>query len=526
MGTNVSKLAVVVSADSSGFAGGLAPARAGLDGLKQSAAGAESALGGLTGILAGVGVAAVALEAFKYGFGEFTEKEDAIAQLNARLKSTGEAAGFSSEQLRGMADDLQQINGVGDEATIGAQQLLLSFTSIKGDVFKEALLAAEDLSAGMGTDLKGSVMQLGKALQDPTAGLASLHRVGVAFTDSQKEQIKTLQASGDIMGAQRIMLAELATEFGGSAAAKAQTLTGRIAALKAEFGDVAGEIFSVFVPALKSIADAGKLVAGFINAHIEQFQALAAGLLWPVTMLGKVAGLFGDSGAAAADAKTHFDATKATLSATAAASEDTAKAQEKLAESVKTTTDHLQLSVDTFGMSTHAAEAYKLKIAGATVEQLAQAEALAKTLDGLEKQKKAWEELQSAAKKYIDDIKTPYEKLAETLDKINELERAGLLTADQATRASTKAADDLRRGDAKREKKLEAASRDRGGIGAEKLGTFERRFTAGFTAENGPIADQQLKEMKKTAKATERTAKATEKLAGATGTPVATDVGA
>lgn len=61
--------------------------------------------------------------------------------------------------------------------------------------------------------LSNQAIQLGKALNDPIIGMGALRKVGVAFTEAQKEQIKTLQESGDLMGAQKIILNELGNEF-------------------------------------------------------------------------------------------------------------------------------------------------------------------------------------------------------------------------------------------------------------------------------------------------------------------------
>jgi len=41
-----------------------------------------------------------------------------------------------------------------------------------------------------------------------------LTRVGVVFTQAQKDQITALMKSGDTIGAQKVILAELNTEFG------------------------------------------------------------------------------------------------------------------------------------------------------------------------------------------------------------------------------------------------------------------------------------------------------------------------
>ena len=94
----------------------------------------------------------------------------------------------------------------------------------------------------MGGDLQGATLQVGKALQDPTTGMLALRRAGVSFSVSQQEVIKNLQATGDLAGAQSLILAELNKEFGGSAQADANTYAGQMMILKHEFANVKEEI--------------------------------------------------------------------------------------------------------------------------------------------------------------------------------------------------------------------------------------------------------------------------------------------
>ncbi len=76
----------------------------------------------------------------------FAEQERAIALVNSQLRATGGVAGFTSEQLQQMATDLQQVTTFGDETTLAAQRVLLSFTNIRGDVFRSAIESAMDMS--------------------------------------------------------------------------------------------------------------------------------------------------------------------------------------------------------------------------------------------------------------------------------------------------------------------------------------------------------------------------------------------
>jgi hypothetical protein len=52
------------------------------------------------------------------------------------------------------------------------------------------------MSVALGQDMSASAIQLGKALNDPIKGVTALQKVGVSFTQSQKDQIATLVESG------------------------------------------------------------------------------------------------------------------------------------------------------------------------------------------------------------------------------------------------------------------------------------------------------------------------------------------
>ena len=55
-----------------------------------------------------------------------------------------------------------------------------------------------------------------------------MRRVGVQFTGQQKQEIQALLKKNDVLGAQKIILKELAREFGGSANAQVNTFQGSI----------------------------------------------------------------------------------------------------------------------------------------------------------------------------------------------------------------------------------------------------------------------------------------------------------
>lgn len=191
----------------------------------------ESQMTGLAkkaaGIFAGVFASAKLFDFAKQSVGEAQEARKVAAQTNAVIKSTGAVAKVTASDVDKLSNAISRKSGIDDEAIASAENLLLTFTNLRNeagagnDIFNQATQTLIDMGVALKTGPTGSAIQLGKALNDPTKGIVALTRVGVTFTAQQKEQIKTLQASGDILGAQKIILAELNREFGGSAAAQA-----------------------------------------------------------------------------------------------------------------------------------------------------------------------------------------------------------------------------------------------------------------------------------------------------------------
>lgn len=165
-------------------------------------------------------------------------QEQALAQLRQGWISTNGVVGKSVDQIAADAARLQQVSLFGDEQIIEAQAQLLTFTNITGEQFDRTTQAALDLSTRMGQDLRSSVLQLGKALNDPVANLGALSRSGIQFSVVQKEQIKLLAENGQMMEAQAIILEELERQFGGSAKAARETFGGALTGLGNAFGDL------------------------------------------------------------------------------------------------------------------------------------------------------------------------------------------------------------------------------------------------------------------------------------------------
>lgn len=244
----------------------------------------------------------IAFGAVAFAVNEFVsaagESEAVSTQLNAVLKSTGGIAGVTSEAAKDLAGSLQNITTYGDEAILSAQNILLTFTKIKNDVFPEATKTVLDMSTALGQDLKSSSIQLGKALNDPIQGITALSRVGVSFTETQKDMIEKLVKSGDIMSAQKIILAELATEFGGSATAAATTFSGGMTQVKNQIGEVFESIGKSLLPSLNDFVIKIKPVISNIQKWIDENPMLVKTIVATALSLAALTAALGAAGVA------------------------------------------------------------------------------------------------------------------------------------------------------------------------------------------------------------------------------------
>lgn len=276
---------------------------------------AGTALGGGVAMAASAAISA-ATDLIGGAFQEASTMETLTSKTQAVLKSTGNAAGTSADRMKALASSIESVSGAQlDELDIlNSQNVLATFTNIKNvagqgnDIFDQTTKAAANLSAALGQDLQSSSIQLGKALNDPVKGVSALQRVGVSFTAQQKDQIKALVESGRTMDAQKLILAEMNKEFGGSAAALGNTTKGKIGgavdAVKDSLRNLAAKALPVianlaklfvdkFLPALGKL---GKFVMDTLGPAWKALTGIFAGFGSKTKGLGAKGGIFDSIG--------------------------------------------------------------------------------------------------------------------------------------------------------------------------------------------------------------------------------------
>ncbi len=208
-----------------------------------------SAKGALKGAAGGF-IAAFGIQAAKDAFTNLSAAAEEANNINAKsatlIKTTGGAANVTAQQVENLSQQLAAKTFADDEAIQSGSNLILTFKNIKNvagegnDIFNQTTEAALNLSAaGFGSIESASIM-LGKALNDPVKGISALSEAGVTFTDSQKAMVEQLVASGDVLGAQKIILKEVEGQVGGMAET-AQTAGGELSKAFGDFQEMLGQ---------------------------------------------------------------------------------------------------------------------------------------------------------------------------------------------------------------------------------------------------------------------------------------------
>lgn len=213
------------------------------------------------------------------------KQEAAVRQLEQAFVTTGNTADLSADKVAAYAAELQKVTTIGDEDFILAGAQLRTFTGIVDDEFKRVLELSADLSTRFGTDLKSSVLQLGKALNDPVKNLSALSRAGIQFSEDQKDVIKSLTESGRLQEAQKVILAELEVQFGGSARAARDEFGGALKALNNASGDLM-EADSESLPAV--VESINELTDTFSDPQfVENIQKVTSAMISGMGMAAK-----------------------------------------------------------------------------------------------------------------------------------------------------------------------------------------------------------------------------------------------
>ena len=212
-----------------------------LGGVEKRATALTSGIGGLVGgfgALSGALTALAAGGALKSVMDTFGAYQADILALERGLQNLGNNAPAYLEPLKQLASDLGEQTLFNEEDFNKGFALLTSFGDIGVEQYERVARAASDVAQISGTDVQAAMMQLAKALNAPSQGVAALARSGIQFTDAQKAVIKELEKTGQIAKAQELIFKELEKQYGGASVAAAGGFAGALDTMGEKIYDV------------------------------------------------------------------------------------------------------------------------------------------------------------------------------------------------------------------------------------------------------------------------------------------------
>jgi len=211
------------------------------------------------------GAAFVAISAKLVKAGETAATSNArIEQIATSMGLFGEGtenAGTSVEELTDrlvkLAEKTARATGVDQNQIKLTQAKLLTFKELAttadelGGAFDRATKVAIDMGAAGFGSAEQNAVQLGKALNDPIAGITALTRSGITFTQAEKDVIRTLVESGQAYKAQDMILQAIEAQVGGTAEATANASD----KMKVGFSQLQEQLGERLLPAFQKLTD-------------------------------------------------------------------------------------------------------------------------------------------------------------------------------------------------------------------------------------------------------------------------------
>lgn len=275
----------------------------------------KSALSPLAGLVAGF----IGFQLIESGFQHLksvvqsslsTMSEWAVlnAQSSAFIKSTGGVAGVTATQVHNLSSQIEELTGTSLEQVQSGANIVGTFKNIRNaagkgnDIFNQTTLAAVNMARALGKDVPTSALMLSKALNDPAAGLSKLTRAGVTFTKQQQDEIKSLVKTGQTLQAQKLILAEVNSEFGASGVEFRSTIPGALTVLQGSLAATGVKLTQSLSPAIVNVLDlATKVVdtfrdSPFVAGLITKLDTYVARVTTKLTgVIGLVQDLAGSS---------------------------------------------------------------------------------------------------------------------------------------------------------------------------------------------------------------------------------------
>lgn len=309
MAGNLGSLVVSLGLDAAEFVQALTKSeyetRKAMNAIRKDIQDVQAGFSRAAGVLATISGGALTFAGVIAGFQELKhvtiESEQSILQLNAALKATQGAAGFTAGDLAELGRGVRAATTFSTEDITKAETALLRFRDVRKEVFEEALTQIPNLAIALGLSLPEAAAKLGRALEDPLKGLRGLREAGVFLTESQTALSLHFSELGEKAKSQRIILDAVAASTSGAATAATLGLSGATDKLARSFKELeiaAGkQLFGDTHKGLETLTDLFEKLTKKIDDGSVSFTKWAtvaasslAGPIGLITSLGVVAG--------------------------------------------------------------------------------------------------------------------------------------------------------------------------------------------------------------------------------------------
>lgn len=221
-------------------------------GFSKLAAAGTAAFAAIAAAAAAIGVSTAIHKMIE----ESSNAERSVAQLASAMSIAGGFSQGASARFEEYAHSLQNVTGISDDLITKNAALLVSIGHLSEQGLKGATKAALDLQAGLGgrIGVEDAFNLVAKAAE---GNVAALGRYGIKI-DETKSKSENFA----------LVLAQIEKQFGGMAAAQANTFSGALAKLSASFNDV-------FETAGRYITQS-PVIIGLIDMTAKAFQRFSA----------------------------------------------------------------------------------------------------------------------------------------------------------------------------------------------------------------------------------------------------------
>lgn len=181
----------------------------------------------------------------------------AFSGLNAIMQEGSKKALASDKAYRQMGDSLERNTKLTNEQKKSVSELTKSYgdyttendeviagmielgarTNATEEQIKSMVTNALDISAKTGQDANSVMLQLSKSVNDTGSAFMMAKQLGIPFTDSQKDMLNQLQATGKEAEAHAIIMERLNTQFGGESQKHLLSYEGKLESLDGKMSD-------------------------------------------------------------------------------------------------------------------------------------------------------------------------------------------------------------------------------------------------------------------------------------------------